>query len=343
MEKRQNTENTGKTELTENTGKQYRFDITAIGEVLIDFTWEGADEGSRYPVLKAHPGGAPANFLAAAAVLGARTAFIGKVGNDAFGKLLVETLKEHGINTDCVYVTDEAFTTMAFVTLDEHGDREFSFARKPGADTLLAAEDVPYDVIAGSKILHYGSLLMTGRTGYEATMTAISCAKDAGTVCSYDPNYRKPLWKSEDEAVKMMLEGFGKADVVKISDEEAELLFGLTGDEALRYMTSRFGTRLVMLTKGPKGADIMHDGKIVSVKAPAVKPVDTTGAGDICGGSLAAGLLALPGFTPRDFLSGRRVLTEEELLKIGKYAVYAASRSTEKPGGITSIERVTVD
>lgn len=324
-------------------GKNYRFDITAIGEVLIDFTWEGADEGSRYPVLKAHPGGAPANFLAAAAILGAKTAFIGKVGNDAFGKLLIETLKEHGIDTDFVYVTDEAFTTMAFVTLDEHGDREFSFARKPGADTLLSSGDVPKGLIADSKILHYGSLLMTGKTGYKATMTAIRYAKKAGTICSYDPNYRKPLWKSEEEAVKMMLEGFEKADVVKISDEEAELLFGLSGKDALRYMTSRYGTKLVMLTKGPEGADIMHDGRIVSVDAPSVKPVDTTGAGDICGGSLAAGLLALPGLAPRDFLSGKRVLTEEELLRIGRYAVHAASRSTEKPGGITSIEKIEID
>ena len=264
-------------------------DIVAVGEVLIDFTCESTDS-SGYPMLMAHPGGAPANFLAAAAKLGVSAAFIGKVGNDAFGRLLLKTLATKDIDTSGVIVTDDAFTTLAFVTLDEKGDREFSFARKPGADSMLKPSEISADLIKNAKVLHMGSLLMTTEEGKASTLYAAEIAKANGVIVSYDPNYRPPLWKSRDEAKKMMRLGAEQADMMKISEEEAEFVFGVKRDgaakEILRILPN---LKLVMVTLGGDGAAIASRTDEVRIEAPAVKPIDTTGAGDICGGSLAAG------------------------------------------------------
>ncbi len=312
-------------------------DIVAIGEVLIDFTCEGTDKGG-YPLLQAHPGGAPANFLAAAAKLGAKTAFIGKVGNDAFGKLLLKTLAAKDIDTSGIIVTDDAFTTLAFVTLDEKGDREFSFARKPGADSMLVPDEVSVDLIKNAKILHMGSLLMTTPQGTASTMRACEIARENGVIVSYDPNYRPPLWESQEEAKEKMLLGASKADMMKISEEEAEFIFGAgRKDAAERILEALPNLKLVMVTLGGDGAVIKSRKAQVRVTAPSVKPVDTTGAGDICGGSLAAGLLRLDSFDPKAFARGELELTEDMLKKAGTYAVWAASTSTQKHGGMESV------
>ena len=312
-------------------------DIVAVGEVLIDFTCESRDEAG-YPMLQAHPGGAPANFLAAAAKLGARTAFIGKVGNDAFGRMLIKTLDAKNIDTSNIVVTDKAFTTLAFVTLDEKGDREFSFARKPGADSMLEPSEISEETIKNARILHMGSLLMTAESGKASTLYASRIARENGVIVSYDPNYRPPLWKSPEEAREMMILAAEQADMMKISEEEAEFMFGFSGKKTAEKILGRLpDLKLVMVTLGAAGAVIRQGGVEVDLPAPKVTPVDTTGAGDICGGSLAAGLLRLEGFDCEKFLKGELKLSAEMLEKAGSYAVWAASMSTQKHGGMDSV------
>ena len=312
-------------------------DIVALGEVLIDFTCESTDDAG-YPMLKAHPGGAPANFLAAAAKLGVKTAFIGKVGNDAFGRLLLKTLASKDIDTSGIIVTDDAFTTLAFVTLDEKGDREFSFARKPGADSMLIPSEVSVDLIKNAKVLHMGSLRMTTKEGTDSTLFACKAAKESGVIVSYDPNYRPPLWKSQDEAKKMMIIGAQQADMMKISEEEAEFMFGVKRNEAAKKLLEILpNLKLVMVTLGGDGAIIASGKHEVRITAPSVKPIDTTGAGDICGGSLAAGLLTMKAFDAKKFAEGELELTEDMLKDAGSYAVWAASMSTLKHGGMDSV------
>ncbi|MDO5311651.1 MAG: PfkB family carbohydrate kinase, partial [Clostridia bacterium] len=168
------------------------FDIVAMGELLIDFTMVSADEKG-YPVMAAHPGGAPANFLAAANKSGCSTAFIGKVGNDAFGNRLIATLDEIGTHTGGVIKSDEHFTTLAFVTLDETGNREFSFSRKPGADTMLRYEEVDLSLLDGTKLFHFGTLSLTDDPARSTTKRLVDYAKSRGLLISFDPNLRKPL------------------------------------------------------------------------------------------------------------------------------------------------------
>ena len=194
-------------------------DVVALGELLIDFTCAATDADG-YPTMAAHPGGAPANFLAALTKFGAKTALLGKVGTDAFGKLLTGTLQKAGIDTSGLVMTDDVFTTLAFVTLDETGNREFSFSRKPGADTCISFEELSLSLIDEAKVFHFGTLSLTDEPARSATYKAVEYAKSKGKLITYDPNLRKPLWKDLEEAKKQLLWGLSKADVVKISDEE---------------------------------------------------------------------------------------------------------------------------
>ena len=193
------------------------YDVAALGELLIDFTCLSTDADG-YPTMAAHPGGAPANYLAALTKFGAKTAMIGKVGSDAFGRLLIKTLKGAGIDTRGMLVSDDVFTTLAFVTLDDSGDREFSFARKPGADTQLRFDELDLSVIDASKVLHFGTLSMANEPARDATYKAVEYAAGHGKLISFDPNLRKPLWDDLDEAKRQMLWGLRHADIVKISD-----------------------------------------------------------------------------------------------------------------------------
>lgn len=312
-------------------------DIVAIGEVLIDFTTESKDAGG-YPMLQAHPGGAPANFLAAAAKLGFNTGFIGKVGNDAFGRLLLKTLSEKNIDTSGVIITNDAFTTLAFVTLDEKGDREFSFARKPGADSMLTTSEVSENMIKNASILHMGSLLMTTKTGTDSTLRACEIARENGLIISYDPNYRPPLWSDPEEAKTKMLLGARQADIMKISEEEVEFMFGFDRKNAAEKLLEALPQlKIVMVTLGPDGAIIRSGANEVSITAPKVTPIDTTGAGDICGGSFAAQLLRLPEEARIAYFKKGEPVPADVLKKAGTYAVWAASTSTQKHGGMDSV------
>ena len=196
-------------------------DVVALGELLIDFAAKSTDSAG-YPTMAANPGGAPGNFLAALNAYGRKTAFLGKVGNDAFGNLLLGTLNAAGIETKGILVDDSVFTTLAFVTFDESGDRSFSFARKPGADTQLRWEEVDKSLIDEAKVFHFGTLSLTDEPVRTATQKAVAYAKAQGKLISCDPNLRLPLWPDADAAKEQMLWSLRQADVVKISDNEVE-------------------------------------------------------------------------------------------------------------------------
>ena len=203
------------------------YDVVALGELLIDFAPHSVNEAG-YPVLSANPGGAPGNFLAALTKYGCRTAMIGKVGDDAFGKALVKTLEDAGIDARGIRIDPNVFTTLAFVSLDASGNRDFSFARKPGADTCLTPEEVDEELIADAKVFHFGTLSLTDEPAAGATRHAIELAKRHGALISLDPNLRKPLWKREEDAREAIEWSLHQADIVKISDEEIDWLWGFS-------------------------------------------------------------------------------------------------------------------
>lgn len=304
-------------------------DVVALGELLIDFTMVSADECG-YPTMAAHPGGAPANFLAALTKYGKKTALLGKVGTDKFGRLLTDTLRTAGIDTRGLISAEDVFTTLAFVTLDETGDREFSFARKPGADTCLSFEEINLGLIDEAKVFHFGTLSLTDKPARMATQRAVAYAKVKGKLITCDPNLRKPLWEDLEEAKKQMLWSLEQADVVKISDEEVEFLFGLDPEAGAKHILETCGVKLVFVTCGADGCYFMNvraSGHVPSLAG--VKAVDTTGAGDIFGGS-AVHMLLDSGKAPQD-------LDEETLRRIVSFACTAAGLSTLKPGGISSV------
>lgn len=305
------------------------YDVVALGELLIDFTTIRADSDG-YPTMAAHPGGAPANFLAAIAKFGGKAAMLGKVGTDTFGKLLTSTLREVGIETKGIVTSDDFFTTLAFVTLDANGDREFAFARKPGADTQLSFDELELSLLDETRVFHFGTLSLTGEPSRTTTYRAVEYAREHGKLITFDPNLRKPLWRELDEAKQQMLWGLAHADVVKISDEEVEFLFGLGVQEGAQYILEHFPVKLVFVTYGPDGCWFQNknaSGHVDSLRN--IKVVDTTGAGDIFGGSAVWKLLQT-GKAPE-------ALDEAALREIVSFACTAAGLSTTKPGGISSV------
>lgn len=305
------------------------YDVITLGEVLIDFACISTDSEG-YPLMAAHPGGAPANFLAAINKFGGKTAIIGKVGTDTFGKLLKGTLENIGVDTRGLICTDEVFTTLAFVTFDASGDREFAFSRKPGADTQLRIEEIDLSMIDDAKIFHFGTLSLTDDPARDATYKALEYAKSKGKLISYDPNLRKPLWKDLGEAKEQMLWGLGKADIVKISDDEVEFLFGLSPELGAAYILENFDVKLVFVTCGANGCVYANRNARGFVPAlEGLNVIDTCGAGDIFGGSAAWKILSM------DTNPGE--LTDAQLKEIVSFACTAAGLSTEKSGGISSI------
>ena len=304
-------------------------DVVALGELLIDFATQSTDADG-YPTMSAHPGGAPANFLAALTKFGAKTALMGKVGSDTFGKLLLSTLKQAGIDTRGMIVTDDVFTTLAFVSFDDQGDRQFAFSRKPGADTCMSFEELDLSLIDEAKVFHFGTLSLTDEPARSCTYQAVEYAKSRGKLITYDPNLRKPLWRSLDEAKEQLLWGLSQADVVKISDEEVEFLFGLSVEDGAKHILDNLGVKLVFVTCGAAGCFFKNaaaEGHVPSLSG--IRVVDTTGAGDIFGGSAVWKLLQT-GKAPE-------ALTGEELVDIVRFACTAAGLSTTKSGGISSV------
>jgi len=305
-------------------------DVVAIGEVLIDFAQTNVNEEG-YPSLSANPGGAPANFLTPISKFGLKTTMIGKVGNDTFGKLLINTLKKNGINTKCVIKDDDNFTTLAFVTLDDKGNRSFAFSRKPGADTQIKYDEVDLSLIDNCKVFHFGTLSLTNNPAKSTTKKLVSYAKSKKKLISFDPNLRKPLWDDLNEAKKEMLYGLSKADIVKISDEEVKFLFNIKIKDATKFLLDKYkNIKLLYVTCGAEGSYYATRKYQGFVKALSnIKVIDTTGAGDIFGGSAMYKLLKAK--------KNIHELTNDDLLDIVSFATASAGLSTTKLGGISSV------
>lgn len=305
-----------------------RVDIVALGELLIDFTEAGVGESGRR-LFEQNPGGAPANLLTAAAHMGFKTAFIGKVGADMHGAFLKKTLEQEGIDTGAVIEDAAYFTTLAFVAIDEKGERHFSFARKPGADTMLRKEELDKELLADCKIFHFGSLSLTDEPAKSATLEAVRLAKEAGAVISYDPNYRASLWADQHTAVAEMKAMLPYADMVKVSDEESLLLTGKESCEEAAEALLDMGPKFMAVTLGSQGVLVARKGQKERISGFHVACVDTTGAGD----SFWGGFLS-------SYLSLREPIKQMSWENIKKCAVYGnavAALCVQKRGGLPAI------
>lgn len=263
------------------------YDVVALGELLIDFTPYGISEQGN-STLEVNPGGAPCNVLSILSKLENKTAFIGKVGNDGFGKLLKSTLEKEGIETKGLVLSNEYNTTAAFVHLDESGDRSFSFYRNLGADTMLEEHEVDDKLIINSKVFHFGTLSLTHEPSKSATKKAIKIAKENGLLISFDPNYRPSLWNSEKEAKEAISYGLSKCDIVKISNDELEFITGIKDlNEAINSVKKEYEIKLILVTLGEKGSMYCYNDCIGYRSGFKSKVVDTNGAGDaFCGAML---------------------------------------------------------
>lgn len=304
-----------------------KYDVIALGELLIDFTMNGQSEQGNN-MFEACPGGAPCNVLALLNKMGKKTAFIGKVGKDQFGTLLRDTITEAGIDASNLMVDENVNTTLAFVHTFPDGDREFSFYRNPGADMMLTADEVNPEVVKDTKVFHSGTLSMTHEGVREATKKAVETAKANGCLVSFDPNLRPPLWSSLDLAKEQMEYGFGKCDILKISDNEIQFVSGKEDyDEGIAYLQETYNIPLILLTMGKDGSRAYYKGMRVERPGFSVKAIETTGAGDtFCGSSLNY-------LVDHDFEN----LTEEQLGEMLTFANAAAALVTTKKGAIKAM------
>ena len=302
-----------------------QFDVVTLGELLIDFTENGiSDQGNQ--LFEANPGGAPCNVLAMLTKLGKKTAFIGKVGNDMFGRRLKDSLEEVGIDTRNLVMDEEVHTTLAFVHTFEDGDRDFSFYRNPGADMMLTKEEVQDELIKSSRIFHFGTLSSTHEGVREATRHAIQVAKANGLIVTFDPNLREPLWKNLDDAKAEIEYGMSQCDVLKISDNEVEFMTGTNDYTAgVAKIRERFDIPLILVTMGKEGSRAYYDGRIVEA-APFLQEntIETTGAGDTLCASILNYVLE----------HGLENLTDEQLLEMITFANAGASLITTRKGAL---------
>ena len=302
-----------------------KYDVTALGELLIDFTENGKSSQGN-PLFQANPGGAPCNVLAMLAKLGHKTAFIGKVGNDFFGEQLRTAIKEAGIDDTGLCTDEKIHTTLAMVHTYPDGDRDFSFYRNPGADMMLNKAEIREDILKDTKIFHFGTLSMTHEGVREATKAAIHIAEEAGAVISFDPNLRPPLWESLDEAREQVLYGLGHCQILKISDNEIQWL---TGEEdytaGVNWILERYQIPLILVSMGKEGSRAYYNEMMVEVK-PFLQEntIETTGAGDtFCGCVLH--------YVCEHGING---LKEENLAEMLTFANAAASIITTRKGAL---------
>ena len=303
--------------------KQY--DVVAVGELSIHFTENGLS-GQGNPLLEANPGGAPCNVLAMLNKLGRKTAFIGKVGNDQFGKMLKEVVEESGTDVSGLAMDEQVHTTLAFVHTFPDGDREFSFYRNPGADMMLTKEEVDPELIKKARIFHFGTLSSTHAGVREATRYAIDVAKENGLLVSFDPNLREPLWESLDQAKEEILYGMSKCDILKISDNEMEFMTGTTDyNKGVEMLREQFDIPLICVTLGREGSRAFYKDMIVEA-APFVREdtIETTGAGDTFEACTLNYILE----------HGLEDLTEENLKEMLTFANAGASIITTRKGAL---------
>lgn len=308
-----------------------KFDVTALGELLIDFTDNGKSAQGN-TLFEANPGGAPCNVLAMLNRCGHATAFVGKVGKDIFGLKLKATLEEVGIDTSNLIVDEDARTTLAFVQTFEDGDRDFSFFRNPGADMMLTAEEVNEELIRNSRIFHFGTLSMTHDGVREATKRAIAAAKESGAVISFDPNLRPPLWKSLEDAKVQTAYGLEQCDVLKISDNEIQWFTGEEDfDAGIARLQEQYHIPLILLSMGKDGSRAYYkDLKVDCAPFLQENTIETTGAGDTFGGSCLHYILKY----------GLDNLDEEKLREMLTFANAAASIVTTRKGALRVMPEV---
>ncbi|NMB42330.1 MAG: carbohydrate kinase [Firmicutes bacterium] len=305
-----------------------KYDIAALGEMLIDFVPIGKD-GTGDLIFSRKAGGAPLNLLATISKFGGKTVFIGKVGKDIFGDFLHSILKKYNISDEGLIADPVHNTTLAFVQLDENGEREFSFYRNFGADIFLDKTEVNTEIIKNSSIFHFGSLSLVSEPSRTATEFAISVARDSGCIITYDPNYREPLWSDKTFAVNMMKAHLDKVDILKISKDELLMLNKMNDtDEAVKLVQS-CGVKIVLVTDGAKGASAYMGNKCVKLPAVKADTIDTTGAGDIFFGTFLSEWIK-KGSTLKN-------ITIDEITKFLKKAIWVAGKSTESHGAIASI------
>ena len=303
-----------------------KYDVVALGELLIDFTNNGVSEQGN-PMFEANPGGAPCNVLSMLSKLGKKAAFIGKVGDDAFGRQLEDAIREVGIESKGLCKDKEVNTTLAFVLKLPNGDRDFSFYRKPGADMMLSKDDLDMDIIRNTRIFHFGTLSMTDDICREATKLAIDEAVKAGATVSFDPNLREPLWKSLDEAKEQVAYGLSKCNILKISDNEILWFTGKDDyDEGIEVLKKDYpNISLILLSMGPDGSRAYY--KNMKVEVPAVlrdNTIETTGAGDTFCGCMLNYILD----------NGLTDLSEDNLREMLTYANMGASIITIRKGAL---------
>jgi len=311
------------------TLKEKRFDAVALGELLIDFTQNGVSDSGNL-LMEANPGGAPCNVLAMLCKFGKKTAFIGKVGDDMFGKILKETLAKLNINSENLIIDKDFPTTLAFIRTLPGGERDFSFYRNPGADMMLREDEVSKDLIASSRLFHFGTLSMTGEEVSHATKKAVYAAKEAGCIITFDPNVRLPLWNDKEDIKAAMEFGFSQCDVLKISDNEIEFFTGTSnyhdGINQIRRLYPNI--KLVFATLGPKGSMAFYNDLIVEKKAFIRNDtIEATGAGDSFFGIAINFILDI----------GLENLNEDFLKKILIYANAGASIITTRKGALCAM------
>lgn len=308
-----------------------KYDVTALGELLIDFTDNGKSAQGN-TLFEANPGGAPCNVLAMLNRLGHSTAFIGKVGRDIFGLKLKAVLEESGIDTAGLIVDADARTTLAFVQTLPDGDRDFSFYRNPGADMLLTADEVDGELIRSSRLFHFGTLSMTHEGVRKATKKAVRLAKESGAVISFDPNLRPPLWRSLDEAKEQAAWGFSQCDVLKISDNEIQWFTGEEDfDAGIARLREQYQIPLILLSMGRDGSRAYYkDLKVDAAPFLQESTIETTGAGDTFGGSCLHYILKY----------GLDKLDEEKLKEMLTFANAAASIVTTRKGALRVMPEV---
>lgn len=306
-----------------------RFDVVALGELLIDFTGNGISEQGN-PLFEANPGGAPCNVLSMLQRLGKKTAFVGKVGNDSFGEMLIGAVKEQGINTD--YLTKDADipTTLAFVHTKADGDRSFSFYRKPGADMMLRTSDFDKELLADTKVFHFGTLSMTDSAIAEVTKCAVNMAKQAGAIISFDPNYRPLLWNDVEAAKAAMWYGISECDILKIADDEIEFLTGETDiDKGVSVIAEKTSAKIICATLGKNGSKVFYRGNTYKCELfcePFIREntIETTGAGDTF-------MACVLNFVLENGIDG---MSDESLKKMLNFANAAASIITTRKGAL---------
>lgn len=303
--------------------------LVTVGEILIDLTYSGRENS--VPVYKANPGGAPANVAVAAARLGAKTAFIGKVGRDYYGDFLRSTLCENNVDVSGLCVDDSAPTTLAVVSVADTGERSFSFYRRNCADTLLDSSEISDELLSDTHFLHFGSVSLTDEPARSATLFAAERAKELGATITYDPNYRANLWTGEEEAVRQMKSVLGMVDILKISDEELPLLTGCDDPaEGTLKLYEQYKIPLILLTLGPDGAFFRRGDETGKADGFSVKVADTNGAGDTFFGAFLSRMSALDIYRPED-------LSSEQLFDSVRTANLAASLTTSRHGAIPAM------